>query len=130
MKLTAKQEAFAQAVAGGMKQADAYRAAYSAGGMKPETVQNSAYKLLLNGEVAARVERLKLALAAKGEWTRERSVKALAKIVDDADSKAGEVTGAVKELNAMHGFNAPIKMSHDGTLDLNWSISFVTPDEG
>jgi hypothetical protein len=36
VKLTAKQEAFAQGIADGIGQADAYRMAYDAGGMKDE----------------------------------------------------------------------------------------------
>ena len=38
MALTAKQEVFAQAIADGMTQADAYRTAYDAGNMKAETI--------------------------------------------------------------------------------------------
>lgn len=47
-------------------------------------------------------------LAAIQEWTREQSVKALVEIVYGGN-KAAEVIAAVKELNAMHGYNAPTK---------------------
>ena len=108
MKLTAKQEAFAQAVADGMTQADAYRKAYDAGKMKPETVQNKAHVLMKNGEVAARVKTLRASLQEKALWTRQDSVVALAEIARGGN-KPAEVTAAIKELNAMHGFNAPTK---------------------
>jgi murein L,D-transpeptidase YcbB/YkuD len=109
MKLTSKQEAFAQAVADGMNQSDAYRSAYDAGKMKAETINSKAYELCKNGQVSARVTSLKQAIADKGLWTRERSVAALAAIADGGDTKANEIVAAIKELNAMHGFNAPTK---------------------
>lgn len=59
MSLTAKQEKFCQGVAKGLSYSDAYREAYNAEKMKTETVNNSAFKLLKNGEITARVEELK-----------------------------------------------------------------------
>lgn len=119
MKLTAKQEAFAQAVAGGASQADAYRSAYNATAMKPETVQNSAYKLVLNGEVTARVKELKQELANKSLWTREQSVAVLAGVVEAEDAKHGDKISAVKVLNDMQGFNAPVKLNVAGSVNIN-----------
>lgn len=116
MALTAKQEAFAQAVSGGMNQSDAYRSAYDAGNMKAETIQNNAYKLMNDNEVAARVTELKAALATKALWSRERSVQALANIADGSEAKANEIVAAIKELNLMHGFNAPTKVELGGNL--------------
>lgn len=116
MALTAKQEAFAQAVSGGMNQSDAYRSAYDAGNMKAETIHNNAYKLMNDNEVAARVTELKAALATKALWSRERSVQALANIADGSEAKANEIVAAIKELNLMHGFNAPTKVELGGNL--------------
>ena len=109
MALTAKQEAFAQAIADGMNQSDAYRSAYNAGKMKPESVQQTASRLMDDLKVSSRVAELKQAIADKGLWTRERSVKALAAIADGSEAKANEIVAAIKELNSMHGFNAPTK---------------------
>lgn len=108
MKLTAKQEAFAQAIASGMNQSDAYRSAYSAGGMKPLTINKRASELMAGGVIAGRVAALRQAIADKGLWTREKSVTALASIAEGSD-KGAEIVAAVKELNSMHGFNAPTK---------------------
>lgn len=116
MTLTAKQEAFAQAIADGKTQADAYRSAYSAAKMKPETVWSKASQLMVDGKVAARVASLKVALESKGLWTRERSVLALSAIVDGSEAKANEIVSAVKELNLMHGFNAPTEIKHSGSI--------------
>lgn len=112
MKLTAKQEKFAQGVVSGMSQADAYRAAYNAGKMKPETVQKRASELMRSGAVSGRVRELKKELADKELWTRENSVKALIATyrMAMAIENPNAMTGAIKELNAMHGFNEPKKI--------------------
>lgn len=117
--MTPKQERFAQAVADGMSQADAYRVAFDVKATtKPETVQQSASRLMASPKVAARVKELQAALTQKGLWTREMSVKALVRAfkIAEASANASGMTGAVKELNAMHGFNEPIKVEHGGSV--------------
>lgn len=110
--LTAKQEAFAQAVASGKNQSDAYRSAFSVKPTtKPETVQANASRLMANSMVSARVAELKEALAKKALWTREMSVKVLAKIAVSQEEGSSAKVSAVKELNLMHGYNAPVEMN-------------------
>lgn len=116
MTLTAKQESFAQAVVSGLSQSDAYRKAYEAGNMKPETVHKRASELTDDREVAGRIATLRLALESKGLWTREKSVQALAAIADGGEAKANEIVAAIKELNLMHGFNAPTKLDITGKI--------------
>lgn len=112
--LTARQEKFAQGVAGGMTQADAYRAAYTTENMKQDTIHVKASELMASGKVAVRVAELKGELARKQLWTREKSVKALinAYNVAERQSQSGAMTAAVKELNAMHGYNEPVRIDH------------------
>jgi hypothetical protein len=110
MKLTAKQERFAQCIADGMTQADAYRNSFSAGKMTDKQIWEEASKVASNPKVAQRVTDLKAALEAKALWSREKSVQALANIADSGDAKPTEIVAAIKELNAMHGFNAPTKI--------------------
>lgn len=112
IKLTGKQEKFCQGIADGLSQADAYRAAYNAENMKPESVQVNASKLMADAKVAQRVADLKKRLENKALWTREMSVKALVEAYKVAreGKQSGAMTGAVKELNAMHGYNAPAKL--------------------
>lgn len=119
VKLTNKQEAFCQAIADGMTQADAYRRAYNAGAMKPETIQSKACILVKDGKVGARIESLKLAIANKALWTREDSVQALKNIAGGGEARANEIVSAIKELNAMHGFNAPTKIDLTGSIKIN-----------
>jgi multidrug efflux pump subunit AcrA (membrane-fusion protein) len=115
MTLTAKQEQFAQGVVNGLTQADAYRAAYDAAKMKDSVIQNKA-SLMMKGEVGVRVAQLQAALADKQLWTRVDSVTELADIARGAESKAAEKIAAIKELNLMHGFNAPTKIELGGVL--------------
>ncbi len=114
--LTSKQENFAQAVASGMTQADAYRSAYDAEKMKPETIQSKASVLMAHGMVRARVQELQAELANKSLWTREQSVKVLVGVIGDGESRAGDKISAVKVLNDMQGFNAPEEHIIKGTV--------------
>lgn len=113
MTLTAKQEAFCQAIADGKNQSDAYRSAYNAGRMKAETIQSKASILMSNGMLRARVTELREALASKSLWTREQSVAVLVDVIGDGESRGGDKISAVKVLNEMQGFNAPIKQEID-----------------
>lgn len=106
-KLTAKQEAFCQAIASGMTQADAYRSAYSTAKMSDKTVWENASVLVRDSKVTARLDELKAALAEQQLWTREQSVKTLAAIAKDREAKQADKISAVKALNTMHGFDAP-----------------------
>ncbi|MGZ9568227.1 terminase small subunit [Alcaligenes nematophilus] len=58
MPLTPKQEAFALAYVEAGNASEAYRRAYNAGKMKPETVNRTAKELLDNRKIAARVAEL------------------------------------------------------------------------
>lgn len=130
--LTGKQEKFCQCIADGMTQADAYRTAYNAEKMQAKTIHEKASALMADGKVAARVAELRGALAKKALWTREKSVAGLVKafqVAEDAGNAAA-MTGSIKELNAMHGYNAPSKVdlsSSDGSMSppKRVEISFV-----
>ena len=108
--LTPKQEKFAQCVADGMSQADAYRTAFDVGAKtKPETVRKRASELMENGDVSGMVAKLRQQLSEKAIWTREMSVQALIGVLSSPESHKDTIA-AVKELNAMHGYNAPSKL--------------------
>jgi len=118
MALTPKQEKFAQCVADGMTQADAYRIAFDVKAKtKPETTQANASRLMANGMISARVAELREKLTEKALWTREMSVQAL--LTAYQEGNASVKVSAVKELNAMHGFNAAKKVdvtNSDGSM--------------
>ena len=123
MALTAKQENFAQAVAGGMTQADAYRSAYDCENSSDQVIINEASLLMKDRDISVRVASLKEAIAIAAIWTRLDSVQTLAEIAQGAEARANEKVAAIKELNAMHGFNAPTKHEVAGTF--NFTINFV-----
>ena len=99
-----------------MNQSDAYRAAYDASKTKPDVVSVKASQLMADGKVAVRVNQLRADLADKQLWTRQDSVAELADIAKGSESKAAEKIAAIKELNLMHGFNAPTKIEMGGVL--------------
>ena len=113
-KLTAKQEAFAQGIADGLGQGDAYRMAYDAEGMKDSTIYSKASIMMSKGNIRARIAELKSQVAEKQLWSREMSVKALVQAYREG-SGAVKVS-AVKELNAMHGYNEPSKLNISGNM--------------
>ena len=117
--LTSKQEAFCQAVAGGMNQSDAYRSAYNAGSMKPDVVNVKASQLAAGGKVSVRVDELRKELANKSLWTREQSIAVLAGVVNASDAKHTDRIGAVTVLNKMQGFDAPVKLDVAGSVSIN-----------
>lgn len=126
-ELTPKQEKFAQAVADGMTQADAYRTAYDvSNSTKAETIQKRASELMSNGAVSGRVQELKSKLEKRALWTREMSVRALVGVYKDG--KPSDRIAAVKELNVMHGYNAPIK--HEVDSSIRQIVLYEIPDNG
>ena len=112
MTLTAKQEGFAQAVAGGMNQSDAYRSAYNAGKMKDSSINCNASQLMSDAKVAQRVSFLREELANRSLWTREQSVAVLKEVVDASDAKHTDRISAITVLNKMQGFDAPLKIEN------------------
>ncbi len=114
VKLTAKQETFCQGIADGLGQSDSYRAAYDAEDMKENSVYVNASKLMKNAKVTQRIAELRSEVQEKQLWSREMSVKALVQAYREG-SGAVKVS-AVKELNAMHGYNEPSKLSISGSM--------------
>lgn len=123
MTLTAKQEAFAQAIADGLNQSDAYRKAYDASSMTDAVINVKACELLKNGKVKVRVDELRGKLEAKALWTREMSVQTLIKVLQGSD-KASDHIAAVKELNAMHGYQAPTKTETTMNGGMTFNVNF------
>lgn len=79
-KLTVKQELFVQALVSGKSQREAYRAAYCAARMKPETIDVAASRLLANAKVSLRYDELIAELKALVLWDREKAAKELLEV--------------------------------------------------
>jgi len=108
MALTPKQEKFCQLIADGMTQADAYRNAYNCKTTKQKSIIETASQLMADLNVSSRVSELKEMLVEKSLWRKEDSINKLKEALEMSD-KPNEIVMVIKELNAMHGFNAPIK---------------------
>ena len=80
-KLTPKQEKFCQLIFEGKTQTEAYRGAFDCAKMKPETVNNSAYKLLQLPHIAARIAELRAKLTEKTLWDFEQAAKVRLEII-------------------------------------------------
>ena len=127
MSLTSQQERFAQEVASGKSQSEAYRVAYPKSLFwTPGSVANQANKLMGHPDISPRIAAIRAELAEKGLWTREQSVRALVRVVENPD-KASDVVSAVKELNSMHGFEAPKEIKHSGDLPVTLIVQGVKP---
>jgi hypothetical protein len=93
--LTPKQEKFAQEVASGKSQADAYRAAFNVRpNTKPETIVQSASKIMANPNVSTRVDELREVAAKKAVITLESHLEDLQKLRNMA-VKDGKWSAAV-----------------------------------
>lgn len=91
MGMTPKRELFAQGVASGLSQAEAYRqAGYSVANMKPETIWNDASMLMALPEVSARVAELQQAIEERAIMSAVAVRKKLSNIASAKTSDAVE----------------------------------------
>jgi hypothetical protein len=114
--MTPKREAFAVAVASGKTQADAYRAAFNAAGMKAETIQQAASRLMADSKVAARVAELRKPIADKAQITLEshlRDLERLRNLAEDKDQLSAAISAEVAR-GKHAGVVAPEKKEHTG----------------
>lgn len=101
-----RHEAFAQALAEGMKRDEAYARA----GYKPH--RQAAHRLLTNVDVQARVTELQAGAAEKAEWTAADRLKMLADIAAASiESDPRVAVSAIAEANKMQGSHAPAKVA-------------------
>ena len=114
-KLTSKQETFALAYIETGNASEAYRRAYAAGKMKPETVNRKAKELLDNGKITARVAELQ----AGHQERHDVTVDSLTEELEDARSLATKneqpsaVVSAVMGKAKIHGMLTD-KHEHSG----------------
>jgi len=123
-KLTAKQEAFAQEIAAGKSQIEAYRLVYNAENMRERTQHREATALMKNHKITTRVSELKKDLEMAQLWTREMSVQTLVNILKSGGHS--HAISAVQELNRMHGYHAPTVSE----VDMKLTVETGVPDRG
>ncbi|UOF76719.1 terminase small subunit [Caudoviricetes sp.] len=122
MALTPQREQFCRLIAiDGKNQSDAYRGAFDSSKMTPGSVNTKASEMAKDVEVRLRIDELKRELLSFSTWTRQNSIDALREVINNPD-KASDITGAVKELNIMHGYNAPVEVKGNFTHEHSFDI--------
>jgi len=130
MALTPKQELFAQSVASGMTQADAYRTAYNAAKMKPETVQNNAHQLMKNSEISTRVDAIRKPIVEKAGITLEAHLKRLdelSRMAAEAEQYSAAITAETHRGKASGLYVEKVEQTlqnPDGSK-LEWSVKII-----
>lgn len=134
-KLTNLQRGVVLGVVAGKSQRQAY---YDAGGRAKTDLSADATvsELLSNPNVRAFYDSLIAQVAAKAIWTREDSERVLAEIAmgHDEQGKTSDRVAAVKELNAMGGWNSANKLELTGPdggpiAMIPARIELVAPDQ-
>ena len=96
--LTPKQEKFAQCVASGMTQADAYRNAYNASKMNNESIIKKASELMKESHISGRVGELSKPAIEKAKVTAERVIAEIARIAFFDVKELYNDDGTLKEI--------------------------------
>jgi phage terminase small subunit len=92
--LTPKREKFAQGVASGMSQADAYRSAFNVDKSTAKSVQELASRLMADVKVRSRVAELRAPVVEKVGVTLEGHLSCLADLREDARN-VGQYSAAI-----------------------------------
>lgn len=117
--LTPKQEKFVRNVVAGVSQVDAYRDAYDVKTDNKNSHRRRAHEVARGSNVSAMIEELKERAERNVVWTRQMAVEALLEAADIArgQNHSQGMTGALKELNAMYGYNEATKINIGGQKD-------------
>lgn len=94
MSLTQKQETFCQAYIETGNASEAYRTAYAADQMKPETVNRKAKELYDNGKITARIKEL------QGEIKRRHNVTVDSLILELEEARKAALTAETPQSSA------------------------------
>ena len=95
-KLTPQQEKFAQSVASGLNQSDAYRAAYKVRPTtKPLSVNQAASKLMADPNISSRVDEIRKPVVEDARVTLREHLDDLKRLRDLAET-ANQMSAAIK----------------------------------
>lgn len=122
VKLTAKQEKFAQVWHATGNKSEAYRQAYNCGEMSDTTIARKAVDVAENGNVRAMYEQLQTESAERNKRTvdsLDRMYQEAFEVARDSATPAAMVS-AVNGLAKLHGLNAPDKVNN--------TVSFLESD--
>jgi len=132
-ELTPKEEKFAQLVASGKTQADAYRGSYNAGSMLDATIASKASIVMAKGHVRARVDELRRPIVTKAQMTLETHLEDLLELrrlaVQDGKYSAA-VSAEIARGKAAGLIVDKSEIDHHGSIEMNHTIEFVKPKNG
>ena len=111
-KLTEKEDAFCRLIARGVSQYKAYIEAYKPENEDRKLIDPRASTLVRKPKVVERIAELRQVDLKEWAWTRQRSVEALMSVVSD---NGKDRVAAMKELNAMHGYQEARKIELNAT---------------
>lgn len=128
-KLTLKQENFCLQYIETGNASEAYRQAYHAENMKPDTINRKASELLSDGKITARIDELKAVHQQRHEITVDDLIRKLEDIYQKAISGNGSLNTAV---NAVMGQAKLLGLDKQTvrleTIDYPTVIELVAPD--
>lgn len=101
--LTPKQELFAQRIAEGMSQADAYRSAYACKKMSDNAIYREASLLMENPKVAQRLREIRDINARPSIMSAQKRKEWLTEVINDTDVDINARLKASDQLNRMEG---------------------------
>lgn len=125
--LTPKQEAFAQAVASGMNQSDAYRDAYAAGKMKLTSINVNASKLVANTKVALRIAELRKPVVEAAQITLTshlERLKVLSAAAEAGNQYSAAISAEVARGKASGLYVEKTELTGAGGLPLSIAVTF------
>ena len=117
---------FCELMLDGRTQAKAYEEAYDAENMKVHTIRKRANELWLQPHVMRHMAEARAGLAVTSSWTRLRAVEVLVDVIEHGGHTAR--INSVRELNAMHGFNEPLKLDIAGGIGHSINVVFGRRD--
>ena len=133
MELTPQQEKFAESVASGMSQSDAYRAAYKVRPTtKPESVNQAASKLMSDPNITSRVGGLRQPVVEAAQITLAghlERLRALSQAAEDSNQFSAAISAEVARGKASGLYVERTELTGLGGAPMNFSINFVKPDE-
>lgn len=133
VSLTPKQELFAQAVASGASQSDAYRTAYTVSDKtKPESVNQNASRLMANINIASRVAELRKPIAEAAQITLAshlERLQALSEAAEQGNQYSAAISAEVARGKAagLYVEKSEISGANGGPVEAKLTIEYVRP---